>query len=471
MLTKERAGGLGWKVLATSAAAVALFSAIQIFVIYPQFIDSAVRECESEAIRDARHMINMIPTAFLVGQKPIDDKTRQAFTMFLRDFQLWKVKLFNAEGEVVYSSDPADIGTVNRHDYFYGHVAQGNVFTKAVWQKEVTLEGQVVPVDVVETYVPIMNGMTFLGAWEIYYDVTVRRGDIKRLISRASLITLAAAGFLLVAMSFLAAVTEGSFREQERLQAELVQADRLAALGTLVGGIAHEFNNINVTVMGFSQLGLEQEGLSPLLRDHLERINRAAQRARTITNNLLDFSRESAGEVARENLVSVVREALDLVKGQFEKEGIEFREALVDVEDTHMDRGQIVQVILNILNNARHAMEGCPEKKLTVVTGSEEGSVFVSITDTGCGIPEERLSDIFTPFYTTKGEHASDERQSKIKGAGLGLSVSHTIVSNHGGRISVESGDGLGTTFSVSLPVNPHIASAAAGSGEEKRDA
>lgn len=457
--------------LVSSAAAVAFFSLIQIFIVYPRFIDGAVKDCENEAVEDARHMIHMIPLETLTKDSPVDEELKQSFLMLIEDFSLWKVRLFNAGGEVIYSSDEADIGTVNEYDYFFNQVARGNVFTKTIWQKEVTMEGQVVPVDVVETYIPIMKGREFLGAWEIYSDVTARRTRIRQLIAQASVMTTATAAFLLIAMTFLAAKTEAAFREQERLQEELIRADRLAAVGTLVSGIAHEFNNINVTVMGFSQLALEQDNLSPLLKDHLERINRASQRARTITNNLLDFSRQDSGTYASENLVDVVRETLALVKDQFENEGIEFREALVAVPNSPMDRGQIVQVVLNIVNNARHAMEGCAVKRLTIVTGKEDGSVFVSISDTGCGISEENISDVFTPFFTTKGEHARDERQAKIKGTGLGLSVSYTIISNHGGKVAVESREGEGTTFSVSLPVDgiESVGSAGviAGSGED----
>jgi signal transduction histidine kinase len=246
---------------------------------------------------------------------------------------------------------------------------------------------------------------------------------------------------------------EGVVKERERLEGQLIRADRLAAIGTLVGGMAHEFNNINVTVMGFSQLALEKTDLAPDLRDHLQRINRAAGRANSITNNLLDFTREGKGAVRRGNLSRACAEALALIRVQYEKEGIELSDRVSPVPDSMMDEDQIAQVALNVLANARDAMSGSPTKVLTVTSGSEGAMVFVSIADTGCGIPEDELSQVFSPFFTRKGEHASDRNQAANKGTGLGLSVCHTIVTNHGGDIHAESTVGSGTTLTIRFPV------------------
>ena len=124
---------------------------------------------------------------------------------------------------------------------------------------------------------------------------------------------------------------------------------------------------------------------------------------------------------------------------------------------------QIVQVALNLCANARDAMSGAGKKELTVTTGSDGAMVFLSVADTGCGIPEEDLAQVFSPFFTRKGEHASDQTQAANKGTGLGLSVCHTIVTNHGGDIHAESTVGSGTTLTVRLPV-------AAGGEEEAGD-
>jgi len=189
------------------------------------------------------------------------------------------------------------------------------------------------------------------------------------------------------------------------------------------------------------------------VEDHLKRINRAAGRARTITNNLLDFSRKGGGSYRRGNIAAAVAETLSLIRGPYEKEGIVIRDLVESVPDSSMDHDQIVQVLLNIATNSRHAMVDRERKVLTLRTGREGDMVYASVSDTGCGIPAEQLSQVFTPFHSTKGEYAGEEGQAKIRGTGLGLSVSHTIVKDHGGGIGLESRVGEGTVFTVSLPV------------------
>jgi signal transduction histidine kinase len=270
---------------------------------------------------------------------------------------------------------------------------------------------------------------------------------------QASVFTVGIGGMLLLVIGLLAVKVEGAVRAGEKLEEQLIRADRLAAIGTLVGGMAHEFNNINVTVMGFSQLALEKSDLAPDLKDHLQRINRAAQRANSITNNLLDFTREGKASVGRGNLSRAAAEALALIREQYINQGIDLRDRVSTVPDSMMDEDQLVQVALNLIANARDAMSGLTKKVLTVTTGSDGAMVFLSVADTGCGIPEDELSQVFIPFFTRKGEHASDRIQAGNKGTGLGLSICHTIVSNHGGEIHAESTVGSGTTFTIRLPV------------------
>ncbi len=441
------------RVALTTALLFVLLTAIQLFVVYPAFIRLTVKDTQQEAQRDARHISHMLPHEWPLEVTPA---LSSEITMYMEDFHLWKLKLFAADGTVVYSTDAGEVGTVNEHDYFYQQVARGQVYSVTVWRKEVTMEGQVVPVDLVETYIPFMSGGQFLGACEIYYDVTERKAGVDRLVRQASMLTLGTSGIFLAVIGFLAARGERQEKESERLQEQLVRADRLAALGTLLGGVAHEFNNINVTVMGFSQLLLEDGDLGAESRSHVARIHRAARRAHIITNNLLDFSREGAGERERGNLAQVAREALDLVAAQYRKEGVTVRDRIEPVSDSAMNSDQMVQVALNLLSNSRHAMQGREEKVLTVETGEGAGKVYLRVQDTGCGIPEENMSQVFTPFFTTKGEFAETKEQSAVRGSGLGLSISHTIVTSHEGEITVESRVGTGTTFTVFLPAGGH---------------
>lgn len=444
---------LFWKAMVLSIFIVVALSLVQLLIVYPRFSQLAVGDCANEAVRVGRHISRMLPDGPIIETVATSPALREGLRRVASEFQLWKLKVFSSTGTVVFSTDDEDMGQVNRNPYFAEEVAQGKVLTKAVWAKEITLEGQVVPIDVVETYVPLMEGVNFLGACEIYYDITVQKGSIDRLVLQASFFTFGIGGFLLLVIAIISLRAERAIRNQESLQEQLIRSDRLAAIGTMVGGVAHEFNNINVTVMGFSQLALSRDDLEEDLRGHLNRINRAARRAQSITQDLLDFVRRDKGTIEQGNLAAAAGEALGLVREQYRKEGIVIRDRIESLPDSTMNREQIVQVVLNVLTNARHAMCEREEMVLTVETGVRGNQLSARVTDTGCGIPTERLPQIFTPFYSTKGEYAGDDVMARFKGYGLGLSVCHTIVSNHGGDISVVSVEGEGTTFTISLPL------------------
>ena len=245
--------------------------------------------------------------------------------------------------------------------------------------------------------------------------------------------------------------------EKHRLQEELAQAQKMQAIGTLAGGIAHEFNNINASVIGYVDLTLQIEQLSATARRNLETVRRSAARAADLTRSLLAFSRKEVGEKKSVSLKAVVDEVLRLTEKEFTSEGIEVTVShSTTVAPIMGDPGLLVQVVMNLLINARHAMLKSPVKTLTIQTGQEDERPFIRVRDTGCGIPKENLPRIFEPFFTTKGALVSGGvYDGKAHGTGLGLSVCHSIVKGHGGEIKVRSQVDRGTTFTVYLPPSP----------------
>lgn len=448
------------RVTLLSAAGAGLLVAVHALVIYPRFLAHIVHDVEHEAVRDGAHIGHMIAEhePFARGITPA---LRESVAQIASEFGLWKLRLFDRDGRIVLSTLSGEEGQLNRHAYFREQVAAGRVVSKAVWKERRTLEHVASGRDVVEVYVPMMIGGTFRGALEIYSDVTERKARLDSLHRESLLATVGIVLALLAVIVLLARKAERDALERERLQEQLIRSDRLAAMGTLVGGMAHEFNNINVSVMGFSELALRGEGLSGETREFLDRIFRAARRARAITNNLLDFSQLRS--ITREPVAldAALREALELVRAQFEKEGIVFDLLLEPLPPSSMDRDLIVQVFLNLLTNARHALLEAPTRRITLETGLDKGRAMARVVDAGCGIPADRLSQIFTPFYSTKGEHAGGGALARVRGTGLGLSVSHTIVRQHDGEILVESTPGSGTSVTVRLPLAGEGGSAA----------
>lgn len=229
--------------------------------------------------------------------------------------------------------------------------------------------------------------------------------------------------------------------EEEILKKQLLQSQKLEAVGRLAGGVAHDFNNIIGAVVGHAELALNTLDNQESVRAHLEGIILAAQRASLLTNQLLAFSRKQVTKPRPIHLNATIEELLSFmerilgedIKLEFLKE-----EPLPFI---FADPMQIEQIILNLLINARDAM---PEGgKLTIRTNYIEDKVVLTVEDTGHGIPEDILDKIFEPFFTTKPEG---------KGTGLGLSTVYAIVQDLGGKIEVYSTVNKGTTFMIYLP-------------------
>jgi PAS domain S-box-containing protein len=247
------------------------------------------------------------------------------------------------------------------------------------------------------------------------------------------------------ALSQREAALEALRRSMEQLkatQAQLIQAAKLAAVGELAAGVAHELNNPLTGILGFAELLLNTVPPDTPFRRDLETIARQARRARDIVRNLLDFARQTRPQRLPADVNSLLCQTLDLVRQHLENNGVVIEEDYApDLGLLTLDAGQMKQVFLNLITNAAHAM---PEGgKLRVRTARLGDEVAVAVSDTGEGMPPEIRERIFEPFFTTKrvGE-----------GTGLGLSISLGIVREYGGRIAVESLPGQGSTFTVWLP-------------------
>ena len=232
----------------------------------------------------------------------------------------------------------------------------------------------------------------------------------------------------------------------EKTQMQLIQSEKLAATGQLVAGVAHELNNPLTGILGFAQISLQSDELSPQLREDLETILKQSQRCREIIQNLLQFSRRKEPKKEPAHLVPLLEATLRLVRYDFSTAGIDIvREFSDSLPLVFADTSQLQQVFLNIINNSRHAMENRKSARLLIQACREPDKAILSFKDSGCGIPEEHLSKIFDPFFTTKPVG---------QGTGLGLSISHGIIQQHGGTIRVESQEGVGTTFIIELPAH-----------------
>ena len=225
-------------------------------------------------------------------------------------------------------------------------------------------------------------------------------------------------------------------------------ADRLASIGELAAGTAHELNNPLTSVIGFSQLLMEKD-IPDDIREDLKLIYNEAQRAAGVTKNLLAFGRKHAPVKQLNQINNIIEDVLKLRAYEHKVNGIEVKRQLApDLPEIRVDYFQMQQVLLNIIINAEYFMtEAHNRGTLTITTKKQNSNVRISIADDGPGISRENLSRIFNPFFTTK---------EAGKGTGLGLSICHGIVSEHGGQIYARSQPGKGATIVVELPINSH---------------
>jgi PAS domain S-box-containing protein len=235
--------------------------------------------------------------------------------------------------------------------------------------------------------------------------------------------------------------------EKVGLERSARQAEKLAALGTLSAGLAHELNNPVGIISSRIDLMLQEAdelGLPPQVRQDLEVLHRHSQRVARIARGLLSFARQSPGDRGLLDLNRVIEDTLLLLEKQVSKEGITVRRSLArDLPPMQGDPNALQQVVMNLLTNARDAMRDGGEIRVeTGTVAGRPGWLRLVVADNGPGIPLDLLPKIFDPFYTTK-----------TQGTGLGLSVSYGIVREHQGTIDVQSQPGKGTTFTLTFPV------------------
>jgi two-component system nitrogen regulation sensor histidine kinase GlnL len=243
----------------------------------------------------------------------------------------------------------------------------------------------------------------------------------------------------------------------KRLEQNVQRADRLSSIGTLAAGMAHEVKNPLVSIKTFTQLLLGRFDDADFRKTFAEVVPHEVERIDMIVSRLLDFARPRPVCFAPHDLRKIVEQVLMLIDSHLRKERVEVRTEFPSREiAVYGDEQQLHQVFLNLFLNALDALKETNGGELTVrayydrihlrhrglAPFLETECVRVAVTDTGCGIPAEHMDQLFTPFFTTK-----------IEGCGLGLSVVHGIVMEHGGEIDVQSAPGAGTSFTVTLPL------------------
>jgi PAS domain S-box-containing protein len=241
--------------------------------------------------------------------------------------------------------------------------------------------------------------------------------------------------------------------ERHRLERQLFRSEKLAALGQLISGVAHELNNPLAAILGFAELCQQHSGEDDELKSNLEIIDREARRTTHIVENLLNFSRKRSSQRIVTDIHELVERCVALLAYNFRAHNIVVkRDYDTTIPNIEIDEYQIQQVLMNIIINAAQAMQNdqIEKPRITISTrlNDSDNMVSVTISDNGPGIPENIKAKIFEPFFTTKGND---------QGTGLGLPVSRRIVESHGGQLEISDSDDGGAQFKVFLPVSHKV--------------
>ena len=237
----------------------------------------------------------------------------------------------------------------------------------------------------------------------------------------------------------------------KRLEEQLIQAEKLAAMGQMLAGVAHELNNPLTAILGVTELVREREGLDDSMKRQLDLTHRQARRAARIVQNLLEFSRPASPQKKPVDLNSIIERTLQLHEHSLRRNQV----AVDFTPETNLpvvvgDANQLIQVLLNLITNAEQAIREVRESgRIRIRLAPLSRNVVITVQDDGVGIPPESLPKLFDPFYTTKRPGG---------GTGLGLSICLSIVREHGGTIEAESLPGGGSAFKIYLPVVSEVA-------------
>lgn len=275
----------------------------------------------------------------------------------------------------------------------------------------------------------LMKGVSEIGEGNLGNRVQVKTRDELSVLSEA--------------FNKMAENLDTKINEKIILERQLLQSEKLATIGQLAAGVAHEINNPLANISLYAQVILKklklQGSTDKDIIQKVEIINEQSDRAATIVRSLLDFSRQSEPEISVTEINSELKKALYVI--QHLTTNIQLNEDYKDIPSIMADGAQLRQVFVNMMTNAINAM---PDGGiLSIKTQYENSNIMIIIEDTGIGIPKEDLSRIFDPFFTTKGPG---------KGTGLGLSICYGIINKHNGSISVESEVGVGSKFTIRLP-------------------
>ncbi|KJR40540.1 membrane protein containing ATP-binding region, ATPase-like domain protein [Candidatus Magnetoovum chiemensis] len=457
------------------------------FYIYPAFKELLYKNVEHQSVRVTKHLsASFFPEGEGIEEKIKTDDFDVQVKTEQDEFGFVKLKIYNINGEVIFSTKQQDIGNMNEKPYFKDIVTNSKVYTKAVLKNSKSLEGKTIQSNVIETYVPITRESKTMGVFEIYYDITEEESMLNTLLFRSNIaLFILTASFCCLFLALLINARK-SIKESSRIQEEtirqktllkelnlnleqriaqeiekrqqkeqiLIHQSKLAAMGEMIGAIAHQWrqplNSLGLIIQDIEDAyafgELDKPYIEKVIEDSMGQIRYMSD---TI-DDFRNFFKQTKDKVSF-NPVKAIKEVFSLVSAQLNNHNIRLNLAFNE-NDTSTITGylsEFKQVILNIVNNSKDAimkLKGDAYNKdgfINIALANSEDKITITISDNGGGIPSDIMERIFEPYFTTK---------EPGKGTGIGLYMSKVIIeSNMSGKLSVKALED-GVIFTIELP-------------------
>ena len=276
---------------------IALIS-YNMFLTIPSFTKLLINATENDAVRITRHLASsfLISEKTEIGKDSLSIRLLKEVGKIKENFELMNLKVFSASGEIVFSGYPNEVGEINQRRYFHDIVAKGKVYTEVVPRDKESLEGRKVTSDVLETYVPLMSDGRFLGAFEIYYDITDRKKQLDKLILQSSTITFMFASGLLIAIVLMLYQENISIKKRRQLEEERLRRERLEGVVEMAGGACHELNQPLQTLFGYCHMLLKHLPEDSPLFGEIKEIKKSIDQLGNITHKIMHITRYETKE-------------------------------------------------------------------------------------------------------------------------------------------------------------------------------